>query len=84
MNSLNVIYSKEFENDIKKIKGKDLQDKIKKIIQKIIDVPLSGKPLRYELAGLRSMRLSVFRIIYEIRRNDLILHKFEHRKDVYK
>lgn len=33
--------------------------------------------------SLRSARISPYRIIYEIRENVIIFHKFEHRKNVY-
>lgn len=74
------ILSKEFENDIKGIKDGKLQSRIKKMMQKILDMPGSGKTLRYGLAGLR---MSPFRIIYEINGKNIILHKFDHRKSVY-
>lgn len=78
-----VLYTKEFLEDIKKIRNRDLQERIKKIVQKIIDNPFSGKPLKYELKGLRSLRIRPFRITYEITDAEIIMHKFEHRKEVY-
>jgi hypothetical protein len=42
-----------------------MQSKVKKIVEKIIDNPNIGKPLRYELTGLRSVRVPPFRILYE-------------------
>ncbi len=81
--AFSLILSKEFENDIKGIKDGKLQDRIKKMMQKILDMPGSGKPLRYGLAGLRSMRMSPFRILYEVRGRNIIFHKFDHRKSVY-
>lgn len=81
--ALGLILSREFENDIKKVKDRSLQNRIKKMVQKIVDMPESGKPLRYELAGFRSIRMSPFRIIYEVRKGSIIIHKFDHRKRVY-
>jgi addiction module RelE/StbE family toxin len=78
-----VSYSPDFRREIKKIRDKALQTKIKKIIQKILDNPYTGKPLRYELTGLRSMRVPPFRILYEISGDQLIFHTFEHRDTVY-
>ena len=79
-----VFYTKEFKKDVKKIKNKATQERIKKLILKIINNPRIGKPLSYELRGLRSIRLHPFRIIYEIKKNKIILLKFEHRKRIYK
>ncbi|RLJ02775.1 MAG: hypothetical protein DRP10_00145 [Candidatus Aenigmatarchaeota archaeon] len=81
---IKVIYTDEFKNDLKKIKDKTIQDRVEKIIQKIIDNPKVGKPLCYDLAGLRSMRIPPFRLIYEFTEDKIVLHKFGHRKKVYK
>ncbi len=81
---MRVLYTEEFKRDLRKIKDKKMQERIKKIIQKIKDNPETGKKLRYNLYGLRSVRIPPFRILYEIGEDLVILHKFEHRKDVYK
>lgn len=80
---MKVIYTKEFEDDLKRVRDRGMQMRIKKSIQKIMDNPSIGKPLRYELSGLRSLRIPPFRIIYELKDDLIILHKFEHRKRVY-
>lgn len=43
--------------------------RIRASLQIIAGNPDEGKALRNELAGLRSMRVSRFRIIYRVRRN---------------
>ncbi len=75
--------TEEFERDLRKIKDRTIQERIKKSIEKILLYPDIGKPLRYDLKGLRSARLSPYRIIYEIKGDTIIFHKFEHRKNVY-
>jgi len=81
---MKVIYTEEFKRDARKVKDKKIQNRIKKIIKKIKDNPEVGKPLRYDLFGLRSIKIPPFRILYEIRKDLIILHKFEHRKGAYK
>ena len=81
---MRLLYTKEFKKDIRKIKDKSCQVKIKKILQKILENPCVGKPLKHELAGLMSVRITKSRLIYEVRDDTIILHKFEHRKSVYK
>jgi mRNA-degrading endonuclease RelE of RelBE toxin-antitoxin system len=54
------------------------------VVQKIIKNPDVGKLLQYELAGLRSIRIPPFRILYECTDDHLVLHAFEKRKTVYK
>ena len=43
-----------------------LKKKVKTSLQTIVSDPYSGKPLRDELDGLRSLRVGRFRIIYRI------------------
>jgi mRNA-degrading endonuclease RelE of RelBE toxin-antitoxin system len=81
---MRLIFTDEFKHDIRKIKDLSCQVKIKKNITKIMLNPGTGKPLKYELAGLLSLRLAKSRLIYEVRNDTIILHKFEHRKSVYK
>jgi len=80
---MQIVYTHEFRRGIKKVRDKAMQGKVKKIVQKIIDNPEVGKPLRYELDGLRSVRVPPFRIIYELTGDCLIFHTFEHRDSVY-
>lgn len=81
---MKLIYTEEFKGDLRKIKDAKIQTRIKKLIQKIIDNPEVGKPLKYELFSLRSVRIPPFRILYELKGDMMILHKFEHRKKVYR
>jgi len=60
-----------------------LLEKLKKQIIKIIENPLVGKPLRYK-RGERSLYIKPFRLVYVVRGDELILLKFDHRKDVYR
>jgi addiction module RelE/StbE family toxin len=80
---MKIYYTEEFKRDVKKIKDRLVQERIKKLILKIKDNPECGKPLSHGLAGLRSIRLPPFRIIYEIKADTIILWKFEHREKVY-
>lgn len=86
MNSLklNIFITDEFRKEIKKVKDKTVQERIKKILSKISDNPSVGKPLRYTMKGLRSLRIPPFRLIYKIETDRIILISFKHRKEVYK
>ena len=81
---MKVIYTEEFKRDVRKVKDKKIRGRIKKMVKKIKDNPEVGKPLGYDLFGLRSIKIPPFRILYELREDLIILHKFEHRKEVYK
>ncbi len=57
-------------------------ERLKKQINKILENPNVGKPLRYK-RGERSLYIKPFRLIYAIRGDEVILLKFGHRKNVY-
>ena len=80
---MHISYTHEFRRGIKKIRDKAMQSKVKKIVERIIHNPDIGKSLRYELTGLRSVRVPPFRILYEHTGDFLIFHTFEHRDTVY-
>ena len=50
----------------------DLKRKIRGPLQPILSAPFAGKALRDDLSGLRSFRVSRFRIIYRISKKQLI------------
>lgn len=62
---------------------KFLLDKLRSQINKILNNPEVGKPLRYK-RGERSLYIKPSRIIYTVIGEELILLKFDHRKSVYK
>ena len=76
-----------FTDDFSKIYSRlDKQEKerVDKAIDKLLIKPELGKPLRYELAGLRSEHVGKFRLLFEIKEDTVIFHTFEHRKKVYR
>jgi len=81
---MEIIFSEEFRKDFRKIKDKPIRLRLIKQIKKLKNIPASGKPLKYNLKGHRSVRIPPFRIIYRIEKNRIIINCFDHRKDVYK
>ena len=79
-----VITTEEYEKNTKHIKDKEIKERIKKQIKKIIDNPEIGKSLTHDLKGEKCVRIKPFRLIYTINNDKLILLRFEHRKEVYK
>jgi mRNA interferase RelE/StbE len=49
-----------------------IKRKVRAALQAIIETPACGKPLKEELAGLRSYRIGRFRIVYRIAEDRLI------------
>jgi len=62
-------FSPKFEKTIKKIRDQDLKDKLKKQIEKIINNPETGKPMKYARKGTREVYIPPFRLSYSYLRN---------------
>jgi len=60
------------------------QKKILKKIELLSANPLVGKAFKGELAGLRSLRIWPYRIIYEFKANRIIILMISHRQSIYK
>jgi len=78
-----ITFTEEFEKQFKKIKDNTTKSKIKKQIQKITDHPEIGKPLRYNLKGERTLYIKPYRLIYTIKKDEIVLLRFLHRQEVY-
>ena len=59
-----VFYEDKFLRVINKIKDRSFQDHIKKLIEKVINNPETGKPMRYERQGTREVHTGSFRLSY--------------------
>jgi len=59
-----------------------MKDRLRKHIQKLAENLESGKPLRYGLKAEWTVRIKPYRMIYTIQGDNLILLRFEHRKEV--
>jgi mRNA interferase RelE/StbE len=80
-----LVYTREAKKNIEK-----LDPSIRKLIEKALEAlsldAFRGKQLSYELAGLRSFRTSDYRIIYRIKRRQvlIIVISVGHRREIYK
>jgi len=79
--------SKEFEKRYREITKKDkpLKERLDKAIDKLKEHPHAGKPLKHDLAGLRSLRVGKYRVIYLINEKNKIiwLITLDHRDKIY-
>ena len=78
-----IIPTDKFEKDVRKLRDKKTKERIDAEVKRIRENPEVGKPLGYGLKGERSVRIPPYRLIYTTVDNNLILLRFEHRKDVY-
>ncbi len=60
-----IFVTKEFESEFKKL-DKNLRERVISKIRELEYNPELGKPLRYSLKGLRSLRVGKYRIIYKL------------------
>ena len=70
-------------NEVKKIRNATIKERLAKQIKKIAEDPEVGKPLRFGLKGESQSRVKPYRLIYTLQDDELILLRFEHRKEVY-
>ena len=61
---LTISYKNNFLKVIKKIKDSATKEKVKKQIEKIIENPEIGKPMRYERKGTRELYVAPYRLAY--------------------
>ena len=81
-------YTQTFEKQIEKIKKKDkaLMEEAMKKVEKLQQIPYTGKPLEYRLAPYRSVRMKgKYRLVYRVNEEEKeVLLAFGHRKEIYK
>ncbi|MGI0141473.1 MAG: type II toxin-antitoxin system RelE family toxin [Candidatus Micrarchaeales archaeon] len=78
-----VILTEKFEKDVKKLRDKRIKERIDYEVKRLCERPNAGKPLEYRLKGERTIRIKPYRLIYAVQGTNLILLRFEHRKEVY-
>jgi mRNA interferase RelE/StbE len=61
----------------------ELKRRVRSALAEIADDPELGKPLREELAGLRSFRIGRFRIIYRVSRTAIEIVAVGPRRTIY-
>ncbi len=61
---LDIEYKKDFLKIISKIKSHSTKEKIKRQIQKIVETPEIGKPMRYNRKGTREVYVASYRLAY--------------------
>jgi mRNA-degrading endonuclease RelE of RelBE toxin-antitoxin system len=77
-----VVQTPKFERAFRKLDS-ELQRRISTQLLDLEDRPETGKRLHGRLKGLFSLRTGHYRIVYEIRKEKVILLIVEHRRTVY-
>jgi len=78
-----VEFSPLFEKRLKKIKNESLKNELKKKINKIINNPEIGKPMRYNRKGTREVYAAPFRLSYSYAEadNKIIILELYHKDE---
>ena len=76
-------YTPKFEKCFRQL-GEDIRLRVAPEILRLETDPIVGKSLHGDLKGFRSLRIGDFRFIYDISSNQVVLHRIEHRRRVYK
>jgi len=79
-----ILYTREAKKNVEKLDA-SIRKLIRKAVESLAVNPERGKPLSHELAGLRSLRTSDYRVIYRIRGGELliIVVAIGHRREIY-
>lgn len=79
-----ISYHPEIENDISGF-PKNIKNRIRQAIEKrlLTDPVRYGVALRRSLQGYRKLRVGDYRIIFKLSKNNIIVLKIGHRKEVY-
>jgi mRNA interferase RelE/StbE len=59
----------------------------RRVLAAVMDLaadPLAGKPLKGALAGLRSLRIGQYRIVYSVDKEQILIRAVGHRRDIYR
>ena len=80
---MEAIFTGEFVKQKNKIRDTFTLLRLQKAVENILSNPHKGKFLSRELAGKKSVRITPFRLIFEVKENQIIFHTFEHRGKAY-
>ena len=83
--SYRILLSRKANSFLNKLDKQDGK-RIKKKLRELSNNPELGKPLIGKLSGLWSLRIGIYRAIYQIRKSELLILvlKIGHRERIYK
>jgi mRNA-degrading endonuclease RelE of RelBE toxin-antitoxin system len=80
---VNLTYTKRFQKAFSKIRDNAFKIHIKNQINKIIETPEIGKPMRYKRKGTRELYVGSFRLAYSysINEDEIIFLELYHKDE---
>jgi mRNA interferase RelE/StbE len=80
----NIVYKKSIQRDLKKVPKAEADRILNQIEQELSKNADAYPMLKGRFAGLRKYRIGDYRVIYAIIRDDCLVLRIGHRKEVYK
>ncbi len=80
----NIVYKKSVQRDLKKLSKAEAHRVLNQIEEELSKNAETYPVLKGQFAGLRKYRVGDYRVIYAILREDVLVLRIGHRKDVYK
>ena len=72
-------YKPDFIKKISKIKSDAEKERVKKKIEKIVENPAIGKPMRYTRKNTREVYVSPYRLAYYYNKNKIVFLEIYHK-----
>lgn len=82
--AFNIKYKKSIERDLKRLNKEDAGRILDKIEDELSDKADAYPLLKGDFAGLRKLRIGDYRVIYAIIKNDCLILRIGHRREIYR
>lgn len=79
----NIVYKKSVQRDLKKLSKDEARQVLKQIEEELPNNAETYTVLKGQFAGLRKYRVGAYRVIYAILKDNVLVLRIGHRKDVY-
>lgn len=79
----NIVYKKSVQRDLKKLSKDEARQVLKQIEEELSNNAETYPVLKGQFGGLRKYRVGAYRVIYAILKDNVLVLRIGHRKDVY-
>ena len=80
----NIVYKKSIARDLSRLDKTEVRRILNRLEKDLAGKADSYPVLKGKFAGLRRCRIGDYRVIYAIVKNDVLILRIGHRRDVYK
>ena len=80
----NIVYKKSVQRDLKKLSKVEAERVLNQIEEELSENADTYPVLKGQFKGLRKYRIGDYRVIYAILKNEVLVLRIGHRKQVYK